>query len=174
MRWGKKTCRQAKYFRQALTGFERPISCLQNRHINHYATEPHMSSRTTQNFITTNWQINEHQHTSKHVRFRERKKFKVQIDQSADVYIFAPVRKSRINFHDTQNAIFHKKGAFTTMPKGLIRIPWTSNKNWKPLTHISTHQGTSICKESSISQKNHSSLQRICRNGAPIYFLAEL
>ena len=93
-KWGINTCGQAKYFRQALTGFERPTSCLQNRRINHYATEPHMSSRTTQNFNTTNWQIIKDQHTSKHVRFRERKKFKVQIDQSADVYIFAPVRKT--------------------------------------------------------------------------------
>ena len=94
LRWGKKTWRQAKSLRQALKSFEPPISCLQDRRINHYATEPHMSFENDKKFITTNWQINKHQHTSQHVRFRERKKIKVHIDQSAGVYIFSPVRKT--------------------------------------------------------------------------------
>ena len=91
---GKNTWRQAKSLRQALNWFEPPISCLQDRRITHYATEPHMSFENDKKFIITNWQINKHQHTSQHVRFRERKKFKVHIDQSPDVYIIAPVRKT--------------------------------------------------------------------------------
>ena len=93
LRWGKNTCVQAKYFRQALSGFEPPISCLHASRVNHYATEPHTSFWNDKK-NTTNWQINKHEHTSQHVRFRERKKFKVHLDQSADVYIFAPVRKT--------------------------------------------------------------------------------
>ena len=43
LRWGINTCRQANSFRKTLSGFEQPISCLQDRRINHYATEPQIS-----------------------------------------------------------------------------------------------------------------------------------
>ena len=112
-----------------------------------------MSSRTTQNFITTNWQINKHQHTSKHVRFRERKKFKVQIDQSADVYIFAPVRKTvalTSMMHKMQN--FTRKEHLPLWHKGSDNNSLNIEKKIS-LTHISTHQDTSICEEASIPVK---------------------
>ena len=71
-----------KIFCQTLGGSEPPISCLQDRRINHYATEPYMSSWNEDKiFFTIDWQQNKHQHTSQQVRFGEQKEFKVQIDQ---------------------------------------------------------------------------------------------